>query len=130
MEEITDDNNEEITKEAEIATENASSAEPTTTNESLSSLENWNEIVGKVIEKDMATGSFLRGSVCYYSEKNSRFYIVVQNAFTEKLLNGDKNKKSIFDAMLLCEADINSVGQIKIVVKKGDNILSDLDEFE
>ena len=129
-EEITDDNNEEITKEAEIATENASSAEPTTTNESLSSLENWNEIVGKVIEKDMATGSFLRGSVCYYSEKNSRFYIVVQNAFTEKLLNGDKNKKSIFDAMLLCEADINSVGQIKIVVKKGDNILSDLDEFE
>lgn len=129
-EEITDDNNEEITKEAEIATENASSAEPTTTNESLSSLENWNEIVGKVIEKDMATGSFLRGSVCYYSEKNSRFYIVVQNAFTEKLLNGDKNKKSIFDAMLLCEADINGVGQIKIVVKKGDNILSDLDEFE
>ncbi len=129
-EEITDDNNEEITKEAEIATENASSAEPTTTNESLSSLENWNEIVGKVIENDMATGSFLRGSVCYYSEKNSRFYIVVQNAFTEKLLNGDKNKKSIFDAMLLCEADINSVGQIKIVVKKGDNILSDLDEFE
>ncbi len=129
-EEITDDNNEEITKEAEIATENASSAEPTTTNESLSSLENWDEIVGKVIEKDMATGSFLRGSVCYYSEKNSRFYIVVQNAFTEKLLNGDKNKKSIFDAMLLCEADINSVGQIKIVVKKGDNILSDLDEFE
>ena len=129
-EEITDDNNEEITKEAEIATGNASSAEPTTTNESLSSLENWDEIVGKVIEKDMATGSFLRGSVCYYSEKNSRFYIVVQNAFTEKLLNGDKNKKSIFDAMLLCEADINSVGQIKIVVKKGDNILSDLDEFE
>ena len=129
-EEITDDNNEEITKEAEIATENASSAEPTTTNESLSSLENWDEIVGKVIEKDMATGSFLRGSVCYYSEKNSRFYIVVQNAFTEKLLNGDKNKKNIFDAMLLCEADINSVGQIKIVVKKGDNILSDLDEFE
>lgn len=127
---ITDDNNEEITKEAEIATENASSAEPTTTNESLSALENWDEIVGKVIEKDMATGSFLRGSVCYYSEKNSRFYIVVQNAFTEKLLNGDKNKKSIFDAMLLCEADINSVGQIKIVVKKGDNILSDLDEFE
>ncbi len=129
-EEITDANNEEITKEAEIATENASSAEHTTTNESLSSLENWDEIVGKVIEKDMATGSFLRGSVCYYSEKNSRFYIVVQNAFTEKLLNGDKNKKSIFDAMLLCEADINSVGQIKIVVKKGDNILSDLDEFE
>ena len=125
-----EENNEEITKEAEIATESASSNDKVGSTDTLTPLDNWDEIIGKVIEKDMATGSFLRGSVCYYSEKNSRFYIVVQNVFTEKLLNTDKNKQSIFDAMLLCESNIDSIGQIKVVVKKGENALSDLDEFE
>jgi len=32
--------------------------------------------------------------------------------------------------MLLCEVDIGSIGQLKIIVKKGKDVLSDLDEFE
>ena len=121
-----DESNEDI----EIATEAVNTQKTASSSESVSPLENWDEIIGKVTEKDMATGSFLRGSLCYYSEKNSKFYIVVQNVFTEKLLNGEKNKKSIFDAMLLCETDISSINQIKVVVKKGESAISDLDEFE
>ncbi len=98
--------------------------------EGVTELEYWDEIISKVVEKDAPTGSFLRGSCCYYSDKNQRYYLVVPNAFTAQLLNSDKNKKSIFDAMLLCEIDIASVNQIKIIVKKGTDVLSDLDEFE
>ena len=126
----TDDNeSEEISEEANQAMENAT-GNTEASSQSIEELENWNEVISKVMEKDTPTGSFLRGTLCYYSSKNSRYYLVVQNAFTEQLLNSEKNKKSIFDAMLLCEIEIGSIGQLKIVVKKNKDILSDLDEFE
>lgn len=126
---VCEEKAEEIKIEASQAAQSDTSsvANPS---QDLEELDCWNEVISKVMEKDTPTGSFLRGTLCYYSSKNSIYYLVVQNAFTEQLLSSDKNKKSIFDAMLLCEIDIGSIGQLKIVVKKGKDVLSDLDEFE
>ncbi len=130
MEEITEEKSEEITKEAYQAQQNAQEDASQSSSQGLNEIENWDEIISKVLEKDAPTGSFLRGTVCYYSQKNDRYYLVVPTAFAEKLLNSAKNKKSVFDAMILCESDIKNAEQIKIVVKKSKDIMSDLDEFE
>ena len=98
--------------------------------EGIYELEHWDEIISKVVEKDAPTGSFMRGSTCYFSEKNNKYYLVVPNAFSERLLNTEKNIKFVFDAMLLNEVDIGNINQLKIIVKKGKDILSDLDEFD
>ena len=126
---VSEEKAEEIKVEASQAAESAES-NASSSSQGLEELDCWNEVISKVMEKDTPTGSFLRGTLCYYSSKNSRYYLVVQNAFTEQLLSSDKNKKSIFDAMLLCEVNIGSIGQLKIIVKKGKDVLSDLDEFE
>ena len=127
--EITEDS-QEIKEEASQAVEATESGSEQSTSQSLHELDNWDEIVSKVLEKDAPTGSFLRGSACYYSQKNSRYYLVVPNAFSEQLLNTAKNKNSVYNAMVLCEVDISSAEQIKIVVKKSKESISDLDEFE
>ncbi|MBQ8147086.1 MAG: DNA polymerase III subunit gamma/tau [Clostridia bacterium] len=126
----TSESDDDILAAASEAPNSTEANEESKQPEGITELEYWDEIISKVVEKDAPTGSFLRGSSCCYSQKNQRYYLVVPNSFTEHLLNTDKNKKSIFDAMLLSEIDIASVNQLKIVVKKGKDILSDLDEFE
>ena len=75
-------------------------------------------------------GSFLRGSSCYFSRKNNKYYLVAPNAFAEKLLSSDKNIKSVFDAMVLSDVDIASASQIMVTAKKITDLASDLDEFD
>ena len=96
----------------------------------LAELDCWDEIINRVTEKDGATASFLRGSVCYFSEKNSKYYIVVPKAFTVQLLNTEKNLKSVLNAMVLNDVEISSISQIKVTEKKSKDIVTDLDEFE
>ena len=120
---------EEIKVEAEVATEQAKNPD-STQSKTLIPIDNWDEIVNKIIEKNTPMGSFLRGSACYFSEKNSKFYLVAPNSFAEKLLNSEKNIKSVFDAMVLSDVEINSASQIKVTAKKVSDLTSDLDEFE
>jgi hypothetical protein len=129
-EDPTEENDDKVLSVANETVENHEATQDKTQAEGISELEYWDEIISKVVEKDAPTGSFLRGSSCYFSEKNQKYYLVVPNAFTAQLLNSDKNKKSIFDAMLLNEIEIAGINQLKIIVKKGTDILSDLDEFE
>ncbi len=96
----------------------------------LTPVECWDEIVAKVSEKDPSSGSFLKGSVCYFSSKNNRYYLVASTDFAVRLLSGEKNTRVIFDAMLLCDVEIGSIAQLKITSKKSSDIISDLDEFE
>lgn len=124
------ENDDDIVVVTSETTENKEKSEDNKQAEGISELEYWDEIISKVVEKDAPTGSFLRGSACYYSEKNQKYYLVVPNTFSERLLNTEKNKKSVFDAMLLNDINIGSINQLKIIVKKGKDILSDLDEFE
>lgn len=119
----------EITKEAETATEQAQNPDAPTSL-SICPIENWDEIVNKIIEKNTPMGSFLRGSSCYFSEKNNKYYLVATNVFAEKLLSSDKNIKSVFDAMVLNDVNIGSASQIKVTAKKITDLTSDLDEFE
>ena len=119
----------EITKEAETATEQAQNPDAPSSL-SISQIENWDEIVNKIIEKNTPMGSFLRGSSCYFSEKNNKYYLVAPNAFAEKLLSSDKNIKSVFDAMILSDVNISNASQIKVTAKKITDLASDLDEFE
>ena len=97
---------------------------------SLAEIDAWNEIVAKVIEKNPSIGAFLRNSACYFSSKSNKYYLVAASEFALQILNSEKNIKSIFDAMILNEVDVSSPAQIKITVKKGSDIVSDLDEFE
>ncbi len=119
----------EICAEAEKATEQAQNPNAPSS-ASICQIDSWDEIVNKIIEKNTPMGSFLRGSTCYFSEKNSKYYLVAPNAFAEKLLSSDKNIKSVFDAMVLSDIDISSAAQIKVTAKKITDIVSDLDEFE
>ena len=129
-EDPTEENDDKVLSVANETIENHEATQDKSQAEGISELEYWDDIISKVVEKDAPTGSFLRGSSCYFSEKNQKYYLVVPNAFTAQLLNSDKNKKSIFDAMLLNEIEIEGINQLKIIVKKGTDILSDLDEFE
>ena len=119
----------EITKEAETAKEQAQNPDAPSSL-SITQIDNWDEIVNKIIEKNTPMGSFLRGSTCYFSKKNNIYYLVAPNAFAEKLLSSEKNIKSVFDAMVLNDVDISSASQIKVTAKKISDLASDLDEFE
>lgn len=119
----------EISKEAETATEQAQNPD-VQINQTILPVDNWDEIVNKIIEKNTPMGSFLRGSLCYFSEKNKKYYLVTPNSFSEKLLNNEKNIKCVFDAMVLSDIEINNASQIKVTAKKITDLASDLDEFE
>ena len=119
---------EEIKAEAEVAKEYAQNPD-SSPSQALTMIDNWDEIVNKIIEKNTPMGSFLKGSQCYFSEKNNNFYLVAPSSFAEKLLNSEKNIKYVFDAMLLCDVSIKNTSQIKITSKKVSDIASDLDEF-
>jgi hypothetical protein len=92
-------------------------------------LDNWDEIIQKVEERDAAVGSFLKSCDCIYSEKNNKYYIFTTAKLMATMLAMDKNKKAIFDAMLCCEINIDSYAQIEIVFKKSKTEKSDLDIF-
>lgn len=139
-EEIKSDNDtkpvREVESDEEIADEPYEIKENTESQKSESSeggnsykLDNWDDIIGKVEERDAAVGSFLKSCDCIYSEKHDKFYIFTTAKLMATMLAMDKNKKSIFDAMLCCDVNINSITQIEIVFKKSKSERSDLDEF-
>ncbi len=92
-------------------------------------LDNWDDIILKVEERDAAVGSFLKSCDCIYSPKHDKYYIFTTAKLMATMLAMDKNKKSIFDSMLCCDVNINSTAQIEIVYKKTKAEKSDLDEF-
>ena len=92
-------------------------------------LDNWDEIIQKVEERDAAVGSFLKSCDCFYSKKNDKYYVFTTAKLMATMLAMDKNKKVIFDSMLCCDVDINSYSQIEIVFKKAKTEKSDLDIF-
>ena len=124
----------EVEDDEEIV-EDKSEAEnkPQKINESSSEasykLDNWDDIIAKVEERDAAVGSFLKSCDCIYSEKHDKYYIFTAAKLMATMLAMDKNKKAIFDAMLCCDLNINSISQIEIVLKKAKSEKSDLDEF-
>ena len=128
--ELTAEETAEISKEAETATAQAQNPDAGGSALSISQIDNWDEIVNKIIEKNTPMGSFLRGSSCYFSHKNNKYYLVAPNAFAEKLLSSDKNIKSVFDAMVLSDVDIAGASQIVVTAKKITDLASDLDEFD
>ena len=125
---ISEEKAEEINTEISMAQKTAE--DPTQSSNSLEQLECWDDIVNKVVEINPSAGSFLRGSLCYFSAKNNKYYLVTPSDFAKRLLDTEKNIKGVFDAMILNEIEINSPSQIKITVKKGTDVISDLDEFE
>ena len=139
-EEIKSDNDtkpvREVESDEEIADEPYEIKENTESQKSETSeggnsykLDNWDDIIGKVEERDAAVGSFLKSCDCIYSKKHDKFYIFTTAKLMATMLAMDKNKKSIFDAMLCCDININSITQIEIVFKKSKSERSDLDEF-
>ena len=92
-------------------------------------LENWDDVVFKTSERDGAVGSFLKSCDCFYSEKQNKYYVFSYNKLMATMLATDKNKRTIFDAMVCCEVNISSVSQIEIVFKKEKTEKNDLDEF-
>ncbi|MBO5312736.1 MAG: DNA polymerase III subunit gamma/tau [Clostridia bacterium] len=121
---------EEIKQEVEEIKK--TSLEPSTSSQpsSVSTIECWDDVITKATEKDAAVGSFLKGSVCYRSEKNNKFYLITGNSFAERMLLTEKSKKCVFDAMLLCDIDIANISQLQITSQGIKSIVSDLDEFE
>ena len=119
----------EINAEVVMAKESAQNPD-NSSSQSLVPVDGWDEIISKVAEKDPSSGSFLKGSLCYHSTKNNRYYLVAASDFAVRLLSSDKNIKVIFDSMLLCDVEIGNASQLKITSKKTSEIISDLDEFE
>ena len=92
-------------------------------------LDNWDEIIQKVEERDAAVGSFLKSCDCIFSEKHNKYYIFTTAKLMATMLSMERNKKSIFDAMLCCDVRIDAISQIEIVFKNTKSEKSDLDEF-
>ena len=92
-------------------------------------LDNWDEIIQKVEDRDAAVGSFLKSCDCIYSAKNDKYYVFTTAKLMATMLAMDKNKKIIFDGMLCCDVNIESYSQIEIVFKKEKSEKSDLDIF-
>ena len=119
-----------------------SSSEPESTNEvqdEISKDENisfgtstfvdsWEEIVAKIAATDISISSILKTCKPAYSPKNNKYYIVA-NQFNLMILNNDKTKRKIYDALICCEVDISSPSQLEIVTKNIKAESSDLDEF-
>ncbi len=99
------------------------------TSEPSAFVDNWEEILNKVMSKNPLTASFLKNCTPAYSEKSQKFYVMPNNLMMETMLNKDENKRALFDAMLLCDIDISSISQLEIVYKKNKTEKSDLDEF-
>ena len=110
-------------------TEAQSASAQESTSDNSSKLDNWDDIIQKVEERDAAVGSFLKSCDCIYSEKNNKYYIFTTAKLMATMLAMDKNKKAIFDAMLCCDVNIDSYTQIEIVFKKSKAEKSDLDIF-
>ena len=121
---------EELKKEVEEVKKSVEEQSNEKGNPDLVQFDGWDEVASKTLEKDASIGSFLKGSVCYYSEKKDKYYLVAPNPFAERMLLTDKSKKCVFDAMILCDVNISSISQLKITSKNVSSIASDLDEFE
>ena len=93
------------------------------------SLDNWDEIIAKVGEFDRAVESFIKNCECIYSPSDNKYYITSANKLMATMLSSDKNKKSIFDAMVCMDVKISSPAQIEIQLKTSKPEKSDLDEF-
>lgn len=98
-------------------------------NDQSTFVDNWDEIVAKASSVNMSIGSFLKGCIPYYSKNEDAYYISTTAQITATILNSDKNKRVIFDAMLCCDVDISSTSQIKVVYKNAKQAKNDLDEF-
>ena len=90
---------------------------------------NWNEVISKVGESDPAVESFLKSCKCHYDESKEIYHITSVHKLMATMLDSDKNKKLIFDAMVCCDVNIDSVKQIKVSYLNNKVQESDLDEF-
>ena len=95
----------------------------------LTEINGWDELTDKIGEKDKAVASFLVRCRGAYSKSQNKYYIYAGNEMTATMLNLEKNKRSIFDAMLLCDFDISSMSQIEIISNKKSNKTTGLEEF-
>ena len=112
---------EEITKKEAPTAEKSS--------DTTAMLGNWDEVVHKATEKDAPVGSFLKSCDCIYSPSKNKYFVISYNKLMATMLSSEKNKNSIFDAMVCCDVNIDSASQIEIVYKKEKAAISDLDEF-
>jgi hypothetical protein len=92
-------------------------------------ISNWEEIMAKIAEIDVAVESFLKNCVCLYSPKRNKYFIISSNQLMASMLGTDKNKKCIFDAMVCCDVDISMLSQIEVIFRKNKVEKNDLDEF-
>ncbi len=127
------ENEDTIPKGADNA-DNTAAEEPSpqgnTSHEDTSyKLDNWDDIIQKVGERDAAVGSFLKSCDCIYSSKHNKYYILTTAKLMATMLSLDKNKKSIFDSMLCCDVNIDDISQLEVVLRKSKAEKSDLDEF-
>ena len=96
----------------------------------LVALNNWNEVISKVGESDPAVESFLKSCKCFYNEANKVYSVVSAHKMMATMLESPKNKKVLFNAMVCCDVDIESIDQLKISFQeKKAQTNSDLDEF-
>ncbi len=94
----------------------------------LTEIQSWNEVSTKVAENDQSIFGFVNKSRCFY--KDGKYFLVCENEFSKNLLNSEKNKALIFNAMMLCEIDISSISQLEIVTnKKTTTPKNGLEEF-
>ncbi|MBQ1962211.1 MAG: hypothetical protein II357_03830, partial [Clostridia bacterium] len=73
--------------------------------------------------------SFLKNCKCHYDEAKGVYNITSVHKLMATMLDSDKNKKFIFDAMVCCDVNIDSVKQIKVSYVNNKVQESDLDEF-
>lgn len=93
-------------------------------------LDSWNEVVAKTGESDAAVESFLKNCKCIYSKNKDVYYLITSKKLMATMLNSDKNKRCIFNAMVCCDVNISSVSQIEIMFRAEEEKKSDLDEFQ
>lgn len=114
-----------IEKEAEPKKE----VSPATSSSKLTEIVCWDEILIKIAEKDKAVYSFVTKCRGGYSQANNKYYIFASNEMIATMLNSEKNKRCIYDAMLLCDCDISSISQLEIVSNKQNTKTNGLEEF-
>ena len=95
----------------------------------LTEISHWDELLEKIGEKYKAIASLIVRCYGAYSKSNNKYYIYASNEMTATMLNIEKNKQSIFDAMLLCDFDISSISQIEIISNKKTTKTTGLEEF-
>ena len=125
---------EEKAEEKPKVTESVASKEPeakkaVSSSSDLVEIPNWHELLEKIGEKDKAVSSFVVRCRGAYSKSQNKYYIYAGNEMTATMLGLEKNKRQIFDAMLLCDFDISSMSQIEIISNKKSNKTTGLEEF-